>query len=200
MGRMNPRIKDARNVAKLAAALKNAGFDPGIKADEIEQVAAEVKSSLVKTPTFFEAEAALLLFQKPKHMIIKKCRRCRDPFASSYRSVAYCGDVCRQKQLFELTGIRWDPHKSDEERWGGEPPLIVPPSLLKRMLELVAENQYVESSSTTPSEPFEQFEEALSDKGQKYLEETVHSTFPSRQATSVSFQPLSKRVMPFSLQ
>lgn len=82
-----------------------------------------------------QAEATLYQLAKPSAFMTKVCKQCGEEFSTSYRSVAYCSDTCRAKHLQSQSGIVWNPNKPAAERWGGEPPLIVPPEAYKKLKE-----------------------------------------------------------------
>jgi hypothetical protein len=131
---MKQEIKIARQLHKFAKLAEKAGTafkvpDP-----------TEVIEASTKQPAYYEAEALLLAIEKPARFIYKICKReeCKEPFGTNYRGVAYCSDNCRKKDLAKI-GIRWSPEKSQEERWGGEPPLIVPPSVVKLLKDLLSQ-------------------------------------------------------------
>lgn len=77
-------------------------------------------------------EGVLSSVRRPGDFTYKVCKRanCKLPFGTNYTSVGYCSDICRIRDFEDLTGCKWNPHKTDEERWGGEPPLIIPPKVL----------------------------------------------------------------------
>ena len=100
--------------------------------------AEELKSYLgTKPKDNNHLEGVLASVRRPGDYTYKVCKRsvCKQPFGTNYLSVAYCSDLCRIRDFEELTGCKWNPHKSDEERWGGEPPVIIPPHVLKTMYQ-----------------------------------------------------------------
>jgi len=128
---MSEDIKVARNLAKLAKLL-------GDKAPQVEitkEVTREARSQ--KPDPTYEAEAVLKMLEKPARFMQKQCGRkeCGEWFGTNYRAVAYCSINCRIKSLAAI-GIQWDPSKKEEERWGGEPPLIIPPAALKALIQM----------------------------------------------------------------
>lgn len=78
-----------------------------------------------------EAEAALEYYENPRTFKQKDCKTCNRAFATRGAPVAYCSDKCRAKAFEERMGVKWQPHRSVEDRWGflGEP-LTVPPEAL----------------------------------------------------------------------
>lgn len=89
-----------------------------------------------------EAEAVLQFLEAPKTFRARECKReiCHNMFSSNYRAVAYCSNACRALDL-AAEGIKWDPYKNPEERWGGEPPLIIGPEAMQFLLEAAARTQ-----------------------------------------------------------
>ena len=85
-----------------------------------------------------QGEAVLLFLESPAKYTAKLCKRCGEAFGTNYRAVAYCSDSCRAKTMYEQLGVKWNNFKTEEERWGGEPPLIIPPEALQRIQQLVA--------------------------------------------------------------
>jgi hypothetical protein len=80
-------------------------------------------------------EGVLASIHRPGDYLYRCCKResCKQPFGSNYRAVAYCSDRCRISDFESTTGIKWS-NKSPEERWGGEPPLVIPPDVIFKML------------------------------------------------------------------
>ena len=103
----------------------------------------EIKTSpeqLDKAPQYRElqGEAALLFLTKPERFISKVCEWCSEAFAATYRSVAFCSNSCRAKAFEKQTGMKVDwGAKTDIERWGGEPPLILDPATFKFIADYV---------------------------------------------------------------
>lgn len=96
--------------------------------------------TLDKAPQYRElqGEAALLFLAKPERFISKKCDWCDEYFAATYRSVSFCSNTCRAKAFEKQTGMKVDwGAKTDIERWGGEPPLILDPNTFKFIADYV---------------------------------------------------------------
>src|SRR5690606_3688420 len=76
-------------------------------------------------------------------------------FKTNYRGVGYCSDAHRARALREV-GIEWNPHKTAEERWGGEPPLVIPPEAHKMLLKfaeiILAQQEKVEVLPEVPTD------------------------------------------------
>jgi hypothetical protein len=135
-----PRLKEetklTRELEKFAKLAASMGVD--FKVDD-NAVEAELDHRR-KVPAYHEAEALLQALEKPATHTIKMCKRCGEPFGTNYRGVAYCSDTCRAKALAQI-GIRWDWKKSPEERWGGEPPSVLSPQLVKLLQTFFSAHQ-----------------------------------------------------------
>jgi hypothetical protein len=132
-------LKIARQMQKFAALAAKAGHTVELPKD-IKAATAEVIAVRKTLPPLYEAEAVLLALEKPARFEYKICKReeCKEPFGTNYRAVAYCSDNCRAKELAKI-GIHWNPSKPPELRWGGEPPLIIPPSVVKLLRSLLSQ-------------------------------------------------------------
>lgn len=77
-----------------------------------------------------------------KPMVARKCYSCGDAFRTSYKSNAYCSDMCRREGLRSF-GIDWHEKYSKQneiQEWSGRlPPYVIPPDALKVMKFLVTE-------------------------------------------------------------
>lgn len=154
MGKMDPKIAAARKAAKFAelmnAADKLLGEDtPGITGEEVLQ---KLTSSVDNGEDLaLEAEATLLYFNlRGKGFTHLECPVCEKKFAVKYSIPGHkmkCSNTCRAQALAEI-GIKWNPHKSPEERWGisgaerGIMPLIVPPPALAILEQKLQEPLY----------------------------------------------------------
>lgn len=90
-----------------------------------------------------QADAVLLYVEYPQMFMTRTCRVCDRPFATTYRSVAMCSNLCRQRYLRSI-GIEWRPSAKPEEQWGKHVPLICPPDAL-----LLVEEALNEGPTTT---------------------------------------------------
>lgn len=163
---MRPAKRTARAMEKFLAQAANAGYDMSKfhSQTQKERVVQEAETAATKQlPRYYEAEGLLLFLEQPSRFMVKVCKRteCQEPFGTNYRSVAYCSDNCRAKDLMKI-GIRWDPTKSPEDRWRGEPPLILPPVVVKMLVQqlsaliepdVVSALQKIEFSEQTPPPP-----------------------------------------------
>ncbi len=86
----------------------------------------------------WEAESLLLCLKWPYPELTKKnCLSCGEVFLTDYQATGYCSNEC-VKNDFKKYGLTWHPEKSFQEQWGlMEPPLIIPPELLKAMRRLL---------------------------------------------------------------
>ena len=78
-----------------------------------------------------EAEAVLFTLHSATSIEVHKCKGCGREFATNYRYNRHCSDECLAESLQNRMGIKWDPNKSAEERWKGEPPTIISPDTLQ---------------------------------------------------------------------
>jgi len=71
-----------------------------------------------------EAEAVLLHLYHVKTLKQVTCQNCDEPFATNYAYMRHCSDECLRRTLDKM-GLTWDPEKTPEERWQGQPPSVV---------------------------------------------------------------------------
>ena len=126
-------MKKETKAKKALANLKDWLVDSGHSVDHVEKLAEA--TPLTADQIHLQVDAVLLYLEKPARFIIKICKYCKEPFGTNYRAVAYWSNSHRAKVLYQETGIRWNPHKSEHERWGGEPPLIIPPMAVSKLRE-----------------------------------------------------------------
>lgn len=175
---MRQDLKIARAMQKFAKLAEQAGKPIEVPKD-LKTAATEIVHQRKNPDPYYEAEGLLLFLEKPARFAFKPCKRCNEMFGTNYRSVAYCSDNCRKRSLAEI-GIRWDPSKSPEERWSGEPPIILPPSVVK----------FLRSSFELP----EPDQELLECEGQLLLwEDAPHKT-------SLAPQPPQQTVLPYKTE
>jgi hypothetical protein len=96
-----------------------------------------------------EAQSVLRFFEtKGKDFIQEICWTCGEPFAYNYRftGVKYCGIPCTARAL-EKAGLKWNPNKHPEERWGPSIPAVVPPEVFETWRKCI---QMVESQEDQP--------------------------------------------------
>jgi hypothetical protein len=117
-------IKTAREVAKLAKLL-----NLNVSDTEIKESARDIRAKT--PPKYLLTEHCIRYLERPEAYLKKQCKgpNCNEWFVTSYHAVAYCSDLCRKRRLAEL-GVDYNPSaKSLEERWGGEPPMVLPTAL-----------------------------------------------------------------------
>lgn len=89
-------------------------------------------------------------------MASRKCKDCNEVFRTSYKSNAYCSDLCRRSGLKSF-GIDWNHRyntKSEVDEWAGRvPPYTVPPEVLRIMKYLVLEAEEVKGAPIEPWRP-----------------------------------------------
>lgn len=92
--------------------------------------------------TSLEAEGILLTLQSDKRTVaLKECKECHEPFATNYKYVGYCTNACRALALKHI-GIKWDPTKKDEQRWGtidnpSQIPIVISNAALEQLRIIV---------------------------------------------------------------
>lgn len=124
---MKMAAKEARALAKIAAKLGALGV--AVDVDSIQKEATAHRQTESE-----KLEAVLASVRRPGDFTYRSCKKCGEPFGANYISVAYCSDLCRIRDFEETTGCKWSA-KSQEERWGGEPPLVISPDVVYRMFE-----------------------------------------------------------------
>lgn len=131
---MRPSKKADRAMAGIAELLKKHGYADEQKIEELKEVAPTDRLAISR-----QGEAVLLFLESPAKFTTKQCKRaaCGEYFGTNYRSVGYCSDTCRAKEISDQLGVKWDWLKPEEERWGGEPPLVIPPAALKKLNEFI---------------------------------------------------------------
>lgn len=79
-----------------------------------------------------EAQSAIFYYENSGAFNHKTCKWCSGVFAYNWDhdSIAYCSISCAAKYL-ESIGLRWDPSKPLEERWGKTTPAVVPPQVIE---------------------------------------------------------------------
>lgn len=145
---LSTKNKRASNKAsKAAQALQ----DLGIQIDETELletirpvVAADKLDSQKHIKKNYK-EASVYFLYHPDEFIIRQCVECGEPFGTNYRAVACCSELCLVTNFEKVTRmpLEWvidRLNKPLEERYQGfEPPLIVPPQVLKAF-KMVSQN------------------------------------------------------------
>lgn len=146
---MRDKLHQERDLEKIRKLLLKHGIDNEI-----------VEEAIAEAPTFQDAvsrqgEAVLLFLESPAKYTAKLCKRCKEPFGTNYRYVAYCTDTCRAHAISEQTGVKWDWLKSEAERWGfKEPPLVIPPEAFKKLqqyIDVLQSRNLIETEPTLPT-------------------------------------------------
>lgn len=95
-------------------------------------------------------ENVILTLGYPNRLgVSKECKGCGDVFVTSYKYVAYCGDLCRFAALKKMGLTVWKNPHTLEEKWGGVPPSLIPPDALKAMKAIIVQ---VEQETGRPVE------------------------------------------------
>lgn len=98
-----------------------------------------------------QAQAAISYYDtKARDFYKRLCDECHLEFAYAYpvHTVRYCSIPCISRAL-EKRGLRWNPERSLEQRYGRFAPATVPPQALALMPDFTEEQ---ESSTTGNSE------------------------------------------------
>lgn len=166
---MRPKKKAERSIEELARRLQEFGMD----SETVENIKNNVPDD--RDAISRQGEAVLLWLESPAKFTMKICKRksCSEPFGTNYRSVAYCSDNCRAKEISSQIGIKWDWLKQEEERWGGEPPLIIPPHALRMLLQYVGwfvDNLPTHPPTENPPEKVGQFQDQVNSLS-KYMDD-----------------------------
>lgn len=143
---MRPDKLKERKRQKALALVASLGVDTSSYVDHSAERLDRAPENLER-----QGEAALAFLDRPTRFITKQCIYCQEYFGTNYRSVGYCSNLCRDKHFRQQTGYKVDwGAKSDKDRWGGEPPLIIDPETLKHLAQWYAElKQKVDQDSQT---------------------------------------------------
>lgn len=102
-----------------------------------------------------QGEAALAFLARPSGFTTKQCLFCEEYFGTDYNSVGYCSNNCRDKHFKQQTDVtvNWGA-KTDVQRWGGGPPLIIDPETLKHLAQWYHQlKSQIESQTPSPESP-----------------------------------------------
>lgn len=174
---MKRQTKVSKATDVLLAAMKSAG----INTNTIDVVAVKQESLAQKPLPHYEAEAVLSFLEKPARFAFKPCKFCSEMFGTNYRSVAYCTDHCRIRGL-RKHGIIWSSSKSPEQRWGGEPPLVIPPEAVRILLQSARQIGLNEELEMQQNIEFSHSDLPLPEK-----EKTVSLALPNKEVEPVKF-------------
>lgn len=141
-GPLSKETIQARVLAKAAEVL-------GVSVDELDvPVVIETEESKI-----LEAQSAALYFEVRghgfRHAMCETCNR-RFAYAWNVAGVKCCSVICMAKKL-ENMGLKWDPHREPERRWGQTVPAIVPAYALENILQVLAGAQ----EDQQPNKPLE---------------------------------------------
>lgn len=103
---------------KLQRLLAKASQHAGVKLEIPDETVDDI---------LFEAQAVLDYTEAPDTFKHKVCTNCGGKFAYRWKrdSISTCSVQC-MKEAFEKKGLRWDPTRSQESRWGRPTPQVVP--------------------------------------------------------------------------
>lgn len=155
---MDKKKKVQRAHESMLKLLAEMGADTKV-IEELKESAPIHVTDLQKS---LEAEGILLTLLSDRQSIrVKTCKReeCKQTFGTNYAYVGYCSDNCRSKELERVAGIRWNPLKPQQERWGSEVypsqiPIVISPEAIQNLLRLaeqIRELQSVKESSLASS-------------------------------------------------
>jgi hypothetical protein len=129
MGRGSENSEIKKQEKALALAAKFLGID-------VSEVEAEVPTESTEDK-LSEVEAVIRWHEtRGEGFKQKACRNCGLVFAYSWNrsAISICSVQCAKEDL-EKIGIKWNPHKTADERWGKTAPLVVPPEALQILQE-----------------------------------------------------------------
>lgn len=124
---MRATKRAARKTEKATAGLKDFLIAMGQDPDAVEKAFDEAPLNVDER--MLSKEGMLLHLAEPTRFISKTCKRkeCGQVFGTNYKSVAYCSDNCRAKDLESQTGVRWNPHTDRYQNLRAERPLVILP-------------------------------------------------------------------------
>lgn len=97
-----------------------------------------------------EAYAVLRFINKPQSLILKTCSQCGEKFRTNYSYQGLCSRGCLKSAL-EAIGLVWNPNKTEQDRWQGEPPVSIKPETLKMLRQWATQIlEMPENSKPTP--------------------------------------------------
>jgi hypothetical protein len=168
--------KKIRSMAKALELVKALGIDVGTA--DPEGLVREARLKEIEAKRGDVLEASLRSIHKPHAFTYRKCKHCESLFGTSYYGVSYCSDSCRIIDFNKTTGMTWSGDKSPEERWGGEPPMVVPPEVIKQCLPWAI--KIVEAAKEAGLDPQEiekdldaEYAEQIATSGIKHIEATA---------------------------
>lgn len=108
----------ASDKIKLQRLLAKASQHAGVKLDIPDETVSDVLA---------EAQAVVDYIEQPSKFKEKFCKNCGEKFVYRWTrdAISTCSVEC-MRQLLESKGLKWDPTRSQESRWGRPVPQIVP--------------------------------------------------------------------------
>lgn len=97
---------------------------------ELERIIAKRQKRETAEAIDREAYAVLRFIKRPQSLILKTCSQCGEKFRTNYSYQGLCSRGCLKGAL-EAIGLAWNPTKSEQDRWQGEPPVSIKPETLK---------------------------------------------------------------------
>lgn len=136
---MASKATERRKNKKALELLVKLGLD---KNPEVQSIFARESgrpsAQYSKNESVANIEGVILSLQRPTRVGISRiCKDCGDAFITMYQYVAYCGDLCRASALKKVGLTVWKNPYTDEEKWGGVPPALIPPDALKAMKAII---------------------------------------------------------------
>lgn len=123
--RSSKRRRGKSNEQKAMEMLAQMASKQGTSID-IEKISRSVQEH--PDSAMLEREGILSSLHYRHKIMLKKCRRCQEPFGTNYCGVGYCSNACRSLDLRDLFGEEWHPKK---DTWGPfEPPVTISPAAL----------------------------------------------------------------------
>lgn len=212
---MRASKKADRAMEQLAKMLASHGIEDKV-IEDVRESAPTHRDAISR-----QGEAVLLFLESPAKFTTKYCKRpvCGEPFGTNYRGVAYCSDNCRSKHMSDLIGVKWDwLRATDEERWGGEPPLIIPPAAYRKIRQFVTffvDSLQTQSQTESPQQISKHqdhqdavhhlvasFEASDQDyrRGLDLLEEDTARTNPQQSPPELTASPILEAEDPFDFE
>lgn len=107
---------------KLQRLLAKASQHAGVKLEIPDETVSDVLA---------EAQAVVDYVDRPSDFKEKICKNCGGSFAYKWTrdAISTCSVEC-MRLLLESKGLKWDPTRSQEKRWGRPVPQIVPAAAL----------------------------------------------------------------------
>lgn len=175
LSKLNPKQKAV--YAAWEAADPDTRFDLEVAlakySTPAQRAKAPAKVPEKKATILRENRAVIMHLEKRGELVEVTCWQCKRKFAADYLYVRLCSDDCAAQYLFDTTGIKWDPEKDTDERWGfGVPPGIISPKTWAKMQEWAKRILEVKTLDEFRGHPIEDKVPALEQK-----QEVEHALF-----------------------